>query len=409
MSAELQSPSIVVVCSEQGVIQQITRDTLGLAGLDVIGKSFIELFDRGSAYKAVEFFKFLIRHGAAFDWELNLQVNGRITAWHFVGSVAETRCVVTGAPSSFDAAAQHSAAVAVHGQDAAAIERTCKELALWGRQVDAEGFSNRYDEFSRLNNDLVNMQRELAKKNAELDRINQEKNRLLGIVAHDLRNPLNVILGYHGLLRDELADVLAQEQREIFSVVRSSIEYMRQLIDELLDFAQFELGALQLHLEAVDVVELVRNTVALNRGLANRKQIELAFASEMNVPAVMLDRLKMEQVLNNIIGNAIKFSHPHTRIDVRIYTDEKRLIIRVQDRGQGIPAAELERLFKPFQKTSVKPTAGESSVGLGLAIVREIVNGHGGSIQLESTVGKGTECRITLPVANDRSDSLRAP
>src|SRR5689334_20845091 len=108
MSAEVQSPSVVVVCSEEGAIQQIARDTLGLAGLDMIGRSFIELFDHGSADKAGEFFKSLTRHGAAFDWELNLLVNGRITAWHFVGSVVDSRCVVTGAPSFFDAAVQHS-------------------------------------------------------------------------------------------------------------------------------------------------------------------------------------------------------------------------------------------------------------------------------------------------------------
>mgnify|MGYP003822399533 FL=1 len=110
------------------------------------------------------------------------------------------------------------------------------------------------------------------------------------------------------------------------------------------------------------------------------------------------DRNKITQVLNNLITNAIKFSWPDTEITVEVRKEQDYIITGIIDQGQGIPSDEINNMFKPFQKTSVKATAGERSTGLGLAITKKIVEGHGGKISVESLVGKGTKFSFTLPV-----------
>jgi signal transduction histidine kinase len=115
-----------------------------------------------------------------------------------------------------------------------------------------------------------------------------------------------------------------------------------------------------------------------------------------------LDRAKMEQVLNNLISNAIKYSPSDTTVDVRLYREHGKAVLSVRDRGQGIPEDELDALFEPFATTSVQGTAGERSTGLGLVIAKRIVEGHGGEIEVESEVGEGSNFVVTLPVDGGR-------
>jgi len=106
-------------------------------------------------------------------------------------------------------------------------------------------------------------------------------------------------------------------------------------------------------------------------------------------------------VLNNLIGNAVKFSHRGTRVRVRLTATASAVTVAIQDQGQGIPAADLPLLFKPFARVSVRSTAGEQSTGLGLAICRKVIEGHGGSIRVESEVGRGSTFIVTLPIAGE--------
>lgn len=183
---------------------------------------------------------------------------------------------------------------------------------------------------------------------------------------------------------------------------------MLRLVDDLLDIAKIESGKLELDLQPADLVTLVDRSVILNRVLAERKQIELYFASDDGIPTVMLDVSKIEQVLNNLINNAIKFSYPESTIQVCVARAEDRVVISVADQGQGIPADERETLFQPFVRTSVRSTQGEKSTGLGLAIVKSIASGHGGEIWVESEVGHGTTFYVALPVDRVAEPVLKA-
>jgi len=255
-----------------------------------------------------------------------------------------------------------------------------------------------YDEITRVNNELVNLQRELSRKNVELARLNELKNELLGMAAHDLRNPLGVILAYAEMLETEAA--LTPEHATFVTAIRSTTEQMVRLINDLLDVSQIEAGSLTLDFRAVNLTELVRRNAALNAILAAKKRIQIV-CDAAPLPLMPLDAPKIEQVLHNLLSNAVKFSYPATRVTVRLERDADGAVLVVTDQGQGIPATDLPGLFKPFSRTHVRATAGESSTGLGLSIVRRIVEGHRGRIAVESKVGEGSTFRVWLPIERE--------
>jgi two-component system, OmpR family, sensor kinase len=250
-----------------------------------------------------------------------------------------------------------------------------------------------------LNSELANAQRELARRNAELDSAIREKNQLLGMAAHDLRNPLGIIVGVAELLNDELADSLSEENRELLSHVSTSAEFMVRLIDDLLYYSKIEAGRLELQLATVDLAELIRQNLAFNSILASKKGIKLRFGSGGPPPLLQLDSRRIQQVLNNLISNALKFSHGGSTITVTLRCGPAEVAIGFADEGQGIAADELGKLFQPFSSTRTRSTAGEKSTGLGLAIVRRIVEAHGGRIRVESELGRGSTFYVSLPAA----------
>ena len=248
-----------------------------------------------------------------------------------------------------------------------------------------------------LNSELANTQRELARRNSELSAVIREKNQLLGMAAHDLRNPLGVIVGVMDLLGEELADSLSAENRELLSRVASSADYMLVLIDDMLDYSKIDAGRLELELHPVNVAELIRQNLAFNSILANKKGIKLRFECEGAPPILNLDSRRMQQVLNNLISNGLKFAFGGTTITLTLKSSADEVTIAVADQGQGIAADELGKLFKPYSQTRTRSTAREKSTGLGLAIVRRIVEAHGGSIRVKSEPGRGSTFYVSIP------------
>jgi PAS domain S-box-containing protein len=241
---------------------------------------------------------------------------------------------------------------------------------------------------------------EIAQKNAELAKLNELKNQLLGMAAHDLRNPLTVVNTASSFLLDDASRLLSEEKKHDFMRrINANGEFMLRLIDNLLDVAKIESGRLDLELATGDLCGLIEENLTMNRMLAEKKSIRLDFAPERGVPLFRFDRGKVEQVLNNLISNALKFSAPDTVVTVQASRVNGTVVVSVRDHGQGIPAEELDKLFKPFSKTSVRGTAGEKSTGLGLAICRKIVEGHHGRIWAESEPGKGSTFSFVLPAA----------
>lgn len=240
------------------------------------------------------------------------------------------------------------------------------------------------------NRELLAMHEELEAKNGELLRLNHEKNRFLGMAAHDLRSPLGVILGYSDFLIAVRGPFMQQSDLDIIQKIRSSSHFMMQLLNELLDISTIESGQLHLSLRSTDMVEMVEANADLNRVLASRKGMRLDVVSGAAVPRADVDARKVEQVLNNLLSNAIHYAQPNTRIEVSVQAQGGEVVIAVKDEGPGIAPEDAEKLWKPFGRTKNVSTGGEKSTGLGLAIARRIVEAHGGRIWVESELGKGS-------------------
>jgi signal transduction histidine kinase len=234
----------------------------------------------------------------------------------------------------------------------------------------------------------------LVALNEKLTAANVEKNRYLGIAAHDLRNPLSSIRGLSQLLMEDAVD--PPEQREFHTTINRTSDEMLGLVNDLLDVAVIESGKLDLRLKEVDVATLVRQRVHQLEPLARNKKISLDVDAD-GAQHANIDPARFSQVIDNLVSNAIKFSPLESRVQVVLRQAGNGLTFSVQDQGPGIPESERKLLFRSFQKLSARPTGGEKSTGLGLAIVKRIVDAHGGTIEVESTPGKGTRFSVAVP------------
>jgi two-component system sensor histidine kinase/response regulator len=245
------------------------------------------------------------------------------------------------------------------------------------------------------NQQLVEQQKDLVH---QLSKANSDKDRFLGMCAHDLRNPLSSIRGLAELMNEDALGVLTGEQKEIVQTIHEASQSMLQLVNELLDVATIEAGHLKLDKHPTSVVEIVERSVHLSNIEAAKKNTRIEMVNADGDPMVDVDRNKMRQVVDNLISNAVKYSPKGSIITVVIHSDGKVAGFAVRDNGPGIPDNERHLLFKDYGRLSAKPTGGEKSTGLGLAICRKIVEAHNGTIGVENISGRGAEFIVRLPL-----------
>lgn len=257
------------------------------------------------------------------------------------------------------------------------------------------------DELSRLNNELVTTQRELERRGAELARANEEKNALLGMAAHDLRNPIGAIGGLAETLRIHAADRLDERERMILERIESSSRRMATLVNDLLVLSQSEAdrGGPVIEHAVCDLASIVETSVEIARMAAEHKDIGIDVVGTDHPVELVGDAGKLEQIATNLLTNAIKYSHRGGKVSVVLEASHDAVVLRVIDRGVGIPVDEQASIFTAFTKAGPRPTEGEASSGLGLAIVQRLVHGHGGTIDVRSQPGSGSIFTVTLPRA----------
>ena len=240
---------------------------------------------------------------------------------------------------------------------------------------------------------------QLAEQQEKLTQINDHKDKFLGMVAHDLRNPLGVIQHYSSYIVNEAKDSLSSEHLQFAEVIQSSSNFMLNMVDELLDLATIEAGKFELQKTPTNLNKLINEVIEINRVYANRKAIDIQFTGNANLPITNLDESKMHQVMNNLISNAIKFSNKNSSIEVSLLfeEDKQQFYIEVKDKGIGISDKDLAKLFQPFETTSNKGTDGEKSTGLGLVIVKKVIDAHEGKIKVKSVQGKGSVFSVIIP------------
>jgi signal transduction histidine kinase len=257
------------------------------------------------------------------------------------------------------------------------------------------------DRVARRTKALSTANRRLSAQWLRLQRANGFKNEILGTVAHDLKNPLGVILGRTEMLT-ELIGAGASKESVTTQVehIRDATKRLTSMVDHLISDAMADAFDISIRRELVDVAALVAEVAEANRPLASNKQqvIEVA-AADSHITLCDADR--MREAIDNLVSNAIKYSPMGGRIAVAVDRGDDETVIRITDEGAGLSPEDLGRLFGRFQRLSAKPTGGESSTGLGLSIVKKIVDMHGGNVSADSPgPGLGATFSISLPVGS---------
>jgi signal transduction histidine kinase len=245
---------------------------------------------------------------------------------------------------------------------------------------------------------LMQANRRLSSQWMRLQRANGFKNEILGTVAHDLKNPLGVILGRTEMLTELIgADSSKESITAQVDHIRDATRRLTTMVDHLISDAMADAFDITIRREPVDISALVSEVAEANKPSATNKQQTIVVSAPPARPA-MCDADRMREAIDNLVSNAIKYSPIGGKISLLVTHDDDNAIIRVTDEGAGLSPEDLGRLFGRFQRLSAKPTAGESSTGLGLSIVKRIIDMHGGEVTADSAgPGQGSTFTITLP------------
>jgi len=259
-------------------------------------------------------------------------------------------------------------------------------------------------ELVALNEELVQVQRalrrrsgELADQNERLLELDRLKDEFVSLISHEFRTPLTSMHGYLDLLRED-DDSFTAKQKEFLQVLDRNTQRLLRLVNDLLFVAQLDAGQLQLAAEAVEPAALARECVEAIRPLAAAKAIEVGFAAEQ-VPRVVADRGRIVQLLDNLLTNAVKFTPSGGRVHVGVSLAADRVVVQVADTGIGIPDSERDQVFERFFRTERASRRAIPGSGLGLVVVKSIVEAHGGTIAVAGSGDSGTTFRVELPVA----------
>jgi PAS domain S-box-containing protein len=246
---------------------------------------------------------------------------------------------------------------------------------------------------------------ELSQANAELARAARLKDEFLANMSHELRTPLNTILGTSELLSDGLYGEINEKQLKAMKYIENSGHHLLSLITDILDLSKIEAGKMALTPENIMIGGFCRDCEKMLQQMALKKQVSVLFNSDEKVKTIFADRRALKQILVNLLNNAIKFTPNNGKVLLKLQGDEKNKVVNMSviDTGIGIPEHEFGNLFKPFMQIDSGLNRNHAGTGLGLALIYKLVELHGGSVHVESEVGKGSTFRVSLPW-QDRSN-----
>jgi len=268
------------------------------------------------------------------------------------------------------------------------------QLQEKNEQLDAQN-----EELQSQADELTAQKQELEEKTSEVERANQLKSEFLANMSHELRTPLNVITGFSELMADEVPGAINEEQRQCLSDILISSKNLLKLINGVLDLSKIESGRIALKLEQVALPEVVDSLSRAMMPIVTQRQQSLDVEIEEGLPLIYTDADKLGQVLLNLVENASKYTPNGGKLRVRAVRDGDWCQVSVIDDGVGIKKEDRERVFEPFCRLDEPQNRDKSGTGLGLALVKEIVEKYGGRIWVESEYGQGSQFIFTLPLA----------
>jgi two-component system, sensor histidine kinase and response regulator len=266
-----------------------------------------------------------------------------------------------------------------------------------------DSFTHLEEKVQERTRDIEAKNTKLTELNEELLKVNQEKNEILGIVAHDLKNPLSTIAGAASLIQSNYDELSKKGMIDFATMISTSSQQMFELIKNLLDVNRIEAGQMKLSLVTLNILPILQMLVDNYSQRAKAKGIRLQFQfaenSEQQFFAI-LDQNSIYQVLDNLLSNAVKYSPPGKHITVRLSKDEYRVRCEIQDEGPGLSEQDKQKLFGKFTRLTAQPTGNEHSTGLGLFIVKKLVQAMNGLVWCESQLGEGATFVVEFPSDN---------
>jgi signal transduction histidine kinase len=240
--------------------------------------------------------------------------------------------------------------------------------------------------------------RELQKALERLSEINQLKSNFIANISHELRTPLTHIKGYLEILDDGGLGSLTPAQKEALNVLKRAEVRLEGLIEDLLQFSLSSRGELSLNLQKTNIITIIKTAVDRYHSKAKTKSIDLIASVSENLPLVLADEEKIGWVILQLIDNALKFTHQGGKVCVDATEGNGRVTISVSDTGIGIPKKQIPEIFEPFHQLDGSSTRNYSGTGLGLAMVRRIIEAHGSQINVDSVVNAGSRFKFWLPI-----------
>ena len=273
-----------------------------------------------------------------------------------------------------------------------------KEITLRGRDESEEMILSAqcfpFRDRRGLNIGVITVLHEIT----ALKQMDRMKSEFVSTVSHEIRSPMNSVLMQLRVILDGLAGDVTEKQHDILERAAGKINNLVQMATELLDLARIESGLIAQEREAVQMDEVIREQVDTHRPQAESKGVALTLKPIPQLPPLFVHRRNMEEVLGNLIGNAIKYTASGGQVDVSARADGEYLFIQVSDTGFGIDAADIDLIFRRFYRVKDQQTRYIQGTGLGLAIVKSIVEAHQGRIEVQSTPGIGSTFTVLLPL-----------
>jgi two-component system phosphate regulon sensor histidine kinase PhoR len=246
----------------------------------------------------------------------------------------------------------------------------------------------------------------IARDMTPVNAANRMRSNFISMVSHELRNPLNSINGFLEIVLEGHVGTLTTRQEEFLEYARMSTHQLMTLVEDILFISRADTGLFKLRIAAVTLAELTARLMMQFHPVAERAQVDLTFAIPDDLPTMHMDQLRIQQVIANLLNNAIKFTPPGGTVDVRASVASDAVLVEVRDTGSGIPIEDHERIFERFYQSGASSPTQAGGYGLGLAIARLIVQQHGGRIWVVSSPGQGSTFSFTIPIRADAADPL---
>lgn len=265
-------------------------------------------------------------------------------------------------------------------------------------QLKNEELTTINEELRNTQNELEKTKEKIEKQNKKLKKLDQLKSAFLNITSHELRTPMSSIKGYVQMMLKQVLGEIDKEQKSALEIVLRNTNRLDHLIQDILDVSRLESGTMKFIAEKTDVQNMMSEVAETMKSSAELKDIKINIETDDSLPMIVIDRDRIKQVVINFMNNAIKFSPDGAIINICAKKDKDDIVFEVQDYGRGIPKNKQEKVFETFYQVDSGMDRKFGGAGLGLAISRGIVISHGGRIWVESTPGKGSNFKFTLPI-----------